>query len=96
MVGRQLPVPSRPLLQLGTVHTRTHTLSVLDRPRLLALREARAPRSIRFSDLEWVGIEKESKARGMTAAELVRHAVVELSTGKLAPPAQPFLSEIVA
>ena len=32
----------------------------------------------------------------MTAAELVRHAAVELSAGKLAPPVQPFPPEIVA
>ena len=58
--------------------------------------EPRAPCSIWFSDLEWAGIEKEANARGMTAAELVRHAAVELSAGKLAPPAQPFPPEIAA
>lgn len=53
--------------------------------------EPRAPRSIRFSDSEWAGIEKEAKARGMSAAELVRHAAAgfatgELSSGSGAPP----------
>ena len=32
----------------------------------------------------------------MTVAELVRHAAVELSAGKLAPPAQPLPPKIVA
>ena len=58
--------------------------------------EPRTSRSIRFADLEWAGIQKEASARGMTAAELVRHAAVGLCAGKLAPPAQPFPPEIVA
>ena len=58
--------------------------------------EPRAPRSIRFSDSEWAGIEKEAKARGMTAAELVRHAAVGLSAGKLAPASAQFPPEIAA
>ena len=44
--------------------------------------EPRSPRSIRFSDSEWVGIENEAKTRGMTAAELVRHAAVSFAAGK--------------
>ena len=60
------------------------------------LTEPRTPRSIRFSDPEWLGIETEAKARGMTAAELVRHAAVELSVGKLAPASAQLPPEIVA
>lgn len=45
--------------------------------------EPRTPRSIRFSNSEWAGIEKEAKARGMTAAELVRHAAASFAAGKL-------------
>ena len=36
----------------------------------------RSSRSIRFSDTEWKQFEKEVRARGMTATELVRHAAV--------------------
>ncbi len=43
----------------------------------------RAPRSIRFSDDEWTGIEKAAAARGMMAAELVRHAAVSLASRKI-------------
>lgn len=45
--------------------------------------EPRAPRSIRFSDSEWAGIEREAKSRGMNTAELVRHAAVGFATGEL-------------
>ena len=58
--------------------------------------EPRAPRSIRFSDSEWADIKKEAKARGMTAAELVRHAAVGLSAGKLAPASAQLPPEIAA
>lgn len=58
--------------------------------------ETRAPRSIRFSDSEWASVEKEAKARGLTAAELVRHAVVSVATGKLATDSPAVPSEIVA
>ena len=58
--------------------------------------QPRVPRSIRFSDSEWARIEKEAKARGMTAAEFVRHAAVSLAAGTLSqnPPQLP--PEIVA
>ena len=42
--------------------------------------EPRSPRSIRFFDSEWTRIEQEAKARGMTAAELVRHTAVSFAT----------------
>lgn len=58
--------------------------------------EPRSPRSIRFSDSEWAGIENEAKARGMTAAELVRHAAVNFAAGKLMPNTEAFPREIVA
>ncbi len=58
--------------------------------------EPRAPRSIRFSDSEWADIEKEAKARGMMAAELVRHAEVGLSAGDLTPATMQFPLEIAA
>lgn len=58
--------------------------------------EPRTPRSIRFSDSEWAGIEKEAKTRGMTVAELVRHAAVSFATGKVDPDASAFLPEIAA
>ena len=58
--------------------------------------EPRTPRSIRFSNSEWTGIEKEAKARGMTAAELVRHAAVSLGEGKIAPTSESFPSEVGA
>jgi len=58
--------------------------------------EPRAPRSIRFSDFEWASIENEAKARGMTAAELVRHAAVSLATGKLDSGSQMFPPDIAA
>ena len=45
--------------------------------------EPRTPRSIRFSNDEWTRIEKAANARGMTAAELVRHAAVSLASDKL-------------
>ena len=56
----------------------------------------RVPRSIRFSDSEWACIEEEAKARGMAAAELVRHAAVSLAAGTLSqnPPQLP--PEIIA
>ena len=43
----------------------------------------RTPRSIRFSDSEWATVEQAAKDRGMTAAELVRHAAMSLADGKL-------------
>lgn len=42
----------------------------------------RTPRSIRFSDSEWVTVEQASRERGMTAAELVRHAAMSLAEGR--------------
>ena len=58
--------------------------------------ESRTPRSIRFSNSEWAGIENEAKARGMNAAELVRHAALILATGKLTTQTGAFPSEITA
>ena len=58
--------------------------------------EPRSPRSIRFSDSEWAGIENEAKVRGMTAAELVRHAAVSFAEGKLTPNTEAFPPEIAA
>lgn len=45
--------------------------------------EPRTPRSIRFSDAEWAGVQKAAQERGMTPAELVRHAAVGFSAGRL-------------
>ena len=42
----------------------------------------RTPRSIRFSDSEWATVEQAAKDRGMTAAELVRHAAMSLAEGR--------------
>ena len=56
--------------------------------------EPRTPRSIRFSDSEWTGIENEAKGCGMTAAELVRHAAVSFAAGKLTPNTEAFPPEI--
>ena len=42
----------------------------------------RMPRSIRFSDSEWATVEQASRERGMTAAELVRHAAMSLAEGR--------------
>ena len=58
--------------------------------------ESRSPRSIRFSAFEWAGIENEAKVRGMTAAELVRHAAVNFAAGKLMPTTEAFPGEITA
>lgn len=58
--------------------------------------ELRTPRSIRFSDFEWTDIENEAKARGMTAAELVRHAAMSFAAGKLMPYTEAFPPEIAA
>ncbi len=58
--------------------------------------EPRSPRSIRFSDFEWQNIENMATARGMNAAELVRHAAVELTTGKSDPAPERFPPEISA
>ena len=58
--------------------------------------EPRSPRSIRFSDSEWARIENEAKARGMTVAELVRHAAVNFAAGKLMPNTEAFPREIAA
>ena len=60
------------------------------------LAEPRSPRSIRFSDFEWAEIKNEAKARGMTAAELVRHAAVSFAAGKLTPRTEAFPPEIAA
>lgn len=45
--------------------------------------DPRTPRSIRFSDSEWTKIEEAAKERGMTAAELVRHAAISLAEDNL-------------
>lgn len=58
--------------------------------------ESRTPRSIRFSNSEWAGIENEAKARGMATAELVRHAAVSFAAGKLMPNTEAFPPEIAA
>ena len=58
--------------------------------------ESRSPRSIRFSDSEWTCIEKEARERGMTAAELVRHAALGFATGKLNANSTGFPPEIAA
>lgn len=58
--------------------------------------ESRSPRSIRFSDFEWTCIEKEARERGMTAAELVRHAAVNIAKGKRTANSLPFPPEISA
>ncbi len=58
--------------------------------------EPRAPRSIRFSDDEWTEIERAAHARGMTAAELVRHVAVSLASGKLNPNSPPIPPEFTA
>jgi len=42
----------------------------------------RTPRSIRFSDSEWATVEQASRERGMTAAELVRHAAMSFAEGR--------------
>ncbi|MXW20047.1 MAG: hypothetical protein F4Z95_04525 [Gammaproteobacteria bacterium] len=39
---------------------------------------------MRFSDAEWAGIDNAARARGMHAAELVRHAAVGFAAGELA------------
>ena len=58
--------------------------------------QPRVPRSIRFSDSEWACIEKEARAGGMTAAELVRHAAVSLAAGTLSQNSSQHPPEIVA
>ena len=58
--------------------------------------EPRVPRSIRFSGSEWKSIEKEAKARGMTAAELVRHAAMGLAAGNISSNSERFPPEIAA
>ena len=60
------------------------------------LAESRSPRSIRFSDSEWGCIEQEAAERGMTAAELVRHAAVSIAKGKRPAISLPFPPEISA
>ena len=60
------------------------------------LAESRSPRSIRFSDSEWTRIEQEAAERGMTAAELVRHAAVSIAKGKRPANSLPFPPEIAA
>ena len=56
--------------------------------------EPRSPRSVRFADSEWADIEREARARRMAPAEFVRHAAVNLATGKLAPTSEPFPADI--
>ena len=56
----------------------------------------RVPRSIRFSESEWAGVEKEAKAQGTTAAELVRRAAVTATTGKPATDSPAFPPEVAA
>ena len=56
----------------------------------------RVPRSIRFSDSEWAGVEKEAKARGITAAKLVRQAAVSASAGTPATDSPAFPPEVAA
>ena len=58
--------------------------------------ESRSPRSIRFSDFEWTCIEKEARERGMTSAELVRHAALSFATGKLTANSPGLPPEIAA
>lgn len=58
--------------------------------------EPRSPRSIRFADSEWARIEREARARGMSAGEFVRHAAVSFATGRLTANAPAFPSEIAA
>ena len=58
--------------------------------------EPRAPRSIRFSDSEWSAIETEAAARGMTAAELARHAALSLATRQFPTNPATFPPEIAA
>ncbi len=58
--------------------------------------EPRTPRSIRFSDSEWGRIEREAKMRGMAAAELVRHAAVNLASGDSSANPASFPPEIAA
>ena len=58
--------------------------------------EPRAPRSIRFSNEEWTEIERAADTRGMTAAELVRHAAAILATRKHDPSSLPIPFETVA
>ena len=45
--------------------------------------DPRSPRSTRFYDSKWKQIEKDAGARGMTAAELVRHAAMGFSAGRI-------------
>ena len=54
----------------------------------------RTPRSIRFSDSEWTGIEKEAKSRGMTAAELVRHAAVNAAAADFSTLAPEIATQV--
>ncbi|MDE0129833.1 MAG: hypothetical protein OXQ86_09745 [Gammaproteobacteria bacterium] len=56
----------------------------------------RASRSIRFSEFEWSSIENAAESRGMTAAELVRHAAVSFATGKFAANPATLPSSIAA
>lgn len=56
----------------------------------------RTPRSIRFADAEWVRIEHCARARGMTTAELVRHAAVSFAGGRRAAHSGTFRPDIAA
>ena len=44
--------------------------------------ESRRARSIRFSDSEWETVEKAAAQRGMSAAELARHAALGVASGQ--------------
>ena len=56
----------------------------------------RTPRSIRFSDSEWATVEQAAKDRGMTAAELVRHAAMSLAEGRHATDTTTLAPGIIA
>ena len=46
--------------------------------------DTRRSRTIRFSDPEWVGIERAANQRGIPAAEYVRTAAVDAAEGRTA------------
>ena len=52
--------------------------------------------SKRFSENEWAGVEKASKERRMTAAEMIQHSALGLSMGGLSEVSDSFPPEIVA
>ena len=57
---------------------------------------SRTPRTIRFADSDWARIEWDARKRGMTAAELVRHAAVGFAAGELMPKSPTIPHEIAA